>query len=198
MGQGHGISVLVRAWQITNDSKYLNVAHKAFASYERSIDHPGGICFAAKKASRRNYQNIITKIIYNLIMIITLDKKLLIEPLKAVTGVSEQKHSLAVLGNVLFKISEGELLMVCSDLEVEVSARVSCGVSETIETTIPGKKLLEIVKALSDEEEIKFNIEDTKTTITSGKSKFILATIPAKEFPYVGQNPQEKQKINVG
>ena len=131
-------------------------------------------------------------------MIITLDKKLLIEPLKAVTGVSEQKHSLAVLGNVLLKISEGELLMVCSDLEVEVSARVSCGVSEAIETTIPAKKLLEIVKALSDEEEIKFNIEDTKTTITSGKSKFILATIPAKEFPYVEQKPQEKQKINVG
>ena len=45
LGQGHGISVLVRAWKITNDSKYLNVAHKAFVSYERSIDHPGGICF---------------------------------------------------------------------------------------------------------------------------------------------------------
>ena len=130
-------------------------------------------------------------------MIITLDKKLLIEPLKAVTGVSEQKHSLPVLGNVLIKISEGELLMVCSDLEVEVSAKVNCGVNETIETTIPSKKLLEIVKALSNEEEIKFNIEETKTTITSAKSKFVLATIPAKEFPYAEQKTEEKQKINI-
>ena len=131
-------------------------------------------------------------------MIITLDKKLLIEPLKAVTGVSEQKHSMPVLGNVLFKISDGELLMVCSDLEVEVSARVNCGVNESIETTIPSKKLLEIVKALNDEEEIKFNIEDTKTTITSAKSKFVLATIPAKEFPYAEQKNEEKQKVNIG
>ena len=125
-------------------------------------------------------------------MIITLDKKLLIEPLKAVTGVSEQKHSMAVLGNVLIKISGGELLMVCSDLEVEVSARINCDVEESIETTMPSKKLLEIVKALNDEEEIKFNIEDTKTTITSAKSKFILATIPAKEFPYVEQKAEER------
>jgi DNA polymerase III subunit beta len=130
-------------------------------------------------------------------MIITLDKKLLIEPLKAVTGVSEQKHSMAVLGNVLIKISGGELLMVCSDLEVEVSARINCDVEESIETTMPSKKLLEIVKALNDEEEIKFNIEDTKTTITSAKSKFILATIPAKEFPYVEQKTEEKQTIDI-
>ena len=68
-------------------------------------------------------------------MIITLGKKLLIEPLRIVTGVSESKHSLAVLGNVLFKISEGKLLMVCSDLEVEVSSTISCDVKENLETT---------------------------------------------------------------
>jgi len=130
-------------------------------------------------------------------MIIALDKKLLIEPLRVVIGVSEQKHSQPVLGNVLFKISEGELLMVCSDLEVEVSATIACGVNENLETTIPGRKLLEIVKALGDDEEIKFNIEDTKTTITSGKSKFVLATIPAKDFPYTQQKNEEKQKINI-
>ena len=98
-------------------------------------------------------------------MIITLDKKLLIEPLKIVTGVSEQKHSQPVLGNVLFKISEGKLLMVCSDLEVEVSSVIPCDVKENLETTIPSRKLLEIVKALNDEEQIKFNVEETKTTI---------------------------------
>ena len=130
-------------------------------------------------------------------MIITLDKKLLIEPLKAVTGVSEQKHSVPVLSNMLFKVSEGKLLMVCSDLEVEISATVSCGVSENLETTIPSRKLLEIVKALNDEEEIKFNIEETKTTITSGKSKFVLATIPAKDFPHTQQKEEERQKINI-
>ena len=130
-------------------------------------------------------------------MIITLDKKLLIEPLRVVTGVSEQKHSQPVLGNVLFKISEGKLLMVCSDLEVEVSATIDCGVNENLETTIPGRKLLEIVKALNDEEEIKFNIEETKTTITSGKSKFVLGTISAKDFPYTQQKEEEKQKINI-
>jgi len=130
-------------------------------------------------------------------MIITLDKKLLIEPLRIVTGVSESKHSLAVLGNVLFKISEGKLLMVCSDLEVEVSSTISCDVKENLETKIPSKKLLEIVKALNDTEEIKFNIEETKTTITSGKSKFVLGTIPAKEFPQTQQKNEEKQKINI-
>jgi DNA polymerase-3 subunit beta len=111
--------------------------------------------------------------------------------------VSELKHRLAVLGNVLFKISEGKLSMVCSDLEVEVSSNTSCDVKENIETTIPSRKLLEIVKALDDKEEIKFNIEETKTTISSGKSKFVLGTIPAKEFPQTQQKNEEKQKINI-
>jgi len=45
LGQGHGISVLVRAWMITKDDLYINTAHKAFVSYEREISQYGGIGF---------------------------------------------------------------------------------------------------------------------------------------------------------
>jgi len=45
LAQGQGISVLVRANAITQDSAYIEVAKKAFASFERDIFQPGGVVY---------------------------------------------------------------------------------------------------------------------------------------------------------
>ncbi|MFH0780018.1 MAG: D-glucuronyl C5-epimerase family protein [Parcubacteria group bacterium] len=45
LGQGHGISVLLRAYLLTNDSKYLETANTAFKSFEFSTKTNGGVRF---------------------------------------------------------------------------------------------------------------------------------------------------------
>ena len=45
LGQGHGISVLLRAYLLTNDPKYLATAKTAFASFNYSTDVDGGVRF---------------------------------------------------------------------------------------------------------------------------------------------------------
>ncbi|MBL79373.1 MAG: hypothetical protein CMH70_05020 [Nitrosomonadaceae bacterium] len=45
LGQGHGISVLLRAWELTGEELYLELAHKAYVSYERLIGELGGVGF---------------------------------------------------------------------------------------------------------------------------------------------------------
>lgn len=131
-------------------------------------------------------------------MIIELDKNQIIENLKNIVSVSEKKQTMPILGNILFKYNQGELLMVASDLELEVSTKITIDLDGVFETTLPGKKMLDILRSLNTGDMVKFNIEETKTTITSGKSKFVLATIPAEDFPYANKEVVMEHKISVG
>ncbi len=62
-------------------------------------------------------------------------------------------------------------------------ANVVAESSDDFQTTIPARKLLDICKALPDGSVINFNIEDTRVSLTSGRSRFTLATLSAQDFP---------------
>ncbi|MFC1692658.1 D-glucuronyl C5-epimerase family protein [Candidatus Latescibacterota bacterium] len=49
LAQGQGISVLVRAYSLTKNEKYLTVAAKSFKSFERGIDDSGGVTYIDKE-----------------------------------------------------------------------------------------------------------------------------------------------------
>lgn len=48
LGQGHGISVLVRAYLLTEKAIYLNIAKKAFLAFRYPIDVDGGVKYIDK------------------------------------------------------------------------------------------------------------------------------------------------------
>jgi DNA polymerase-3 subunit beta len=53
------------------------------------------------------------------------------------------------------------------------------------EITVPGRKLLDICRALPEKTNITFTTEGERVAIRSGKSRFTLTTLPAAEFPVV-------------
>ena len=117
-------------------------------------------------------------------MIISIQREKLIDPLKQMVGVSEKKQTMPILGNVLLRSEEKMLLLVSSDLEVEVSTAIPYQIQETIDTTLPARKLLDILKSLPGTDLVDIEVNESKATIKSGKSKFTLATIPGADFPY--------------
>ena len=125
-------------------------------------------------------------------MIIKIQKEKLIEPLKNLVGVAEKKQTMPILGNVLFRADNQKLLIVGSDLEVEISTRIDYMVDGELNTTLPGRKLLDILKSLPGEEDVTIDFNDEKATIKSGKSRFVLASLPGSDFPY------DKEDIDYG
>ena len=117
-------------------------------------------------------------------MIISIQREKLIDPLKQMVGVSDKKQTMPILGNVLLRSEEKTLLLVSSDLEVEVSTAIPYQMQETIDTTLPARKLLDILKSLPGTDLVDIEVNESKATIKSGKSKFTLATIPGTDFPY--------------
>lgn len=108
----------------------------------------------------------------------------ILKPLQLATGTVERRHTLPILSNVLLDISDGILSITGTDLEVELIASVELvQASDDGKITVPAKKLFDICKGLSDSALIEFILEDDKLRIRSGRSKYSLSTLPAKDFP---------------
>jgi DNA polymerase-3 subunit beta len=120
----------------------------------------------------------------------SVQRDALLKSLTLVAGVVERRQTLAVLANVLFDLNGSTLSLTGTDLEVEITGRVELETpsSDNGQLTLPAKKLLDIVKSLSDGSIINFNLGDKqKVTVSAGRSRFTLATLPASDFPNVDE-----------
>ncbi|MFB2729931.1 DNA polymerase III subunit beta [Shewanella mangrovisoli] len=116
----------------------------------------------------------------------SIDRDALLKPLQLVCGAVERRHNLPILANLLVEVSGHSLKMTGTDLEVElVGQAVVHGDIEEGSTTVPAKKLLDIVKSLPEQSELKVEQQDNKWLLRSGRSRFSLATLPAEEYPNV-------------
>jgi len=118
-------------------------------------------------------------------MKIVTSKDNLLKPLQQVGGVVERRQTLPILANVLVCAENGNIHITATDLEVEMktSAVVEC--EGEADFTLPARKLLDIVKALPDEAEIKLSIEGERAILRSGRSRFTLGILPAQDYPAI-------------
>lgn len=124
-------------------------------------------------------------------------RETLLEPLQAVIGVVERRQTMPVLANVLLVAGENSGLSVtATDLEVELVASVEVSVEKGGEVTVPGRKLLDICRALPDGATVSFSLAGDKVTVRSGKSRFTLSTLPAGEFPTV-EDIKAQQRVTL-
>lgn len=117
----------------------------------------------------------------------TVSRDALLKPLNLVAGVVERRQTLPILANVLMVLEKDRLSLTGTDLEVELVGRLQLapGSGEPGELTVPARKLVDICKSLPEGSQISFSAEDGKVTVKSGRSRFTLSTLPAREFPNV-------------
>jgi len=118
-------------------------------------------------------------------MHITVKREDLLKPLSIVAGVVERRQTLPILSNIMLRYNGKELAFTGTDLEVEISAQISCKGGDSGEMTVPARKLHDICRALPSEALIDISLEKEKALIKSGKSRFRLLTMPATEFPAI-------------
>lgn len=114
-----------------------------------------------------------------------LSRDQLLKPVQAVAGVVERRQTMPVLANLQITAEEDRLTFTGTDLEVELVAEGTAVVGGGGEITVPGRKLLDICKALPEEAEIQAELKGERMQLKSGRSRFTLSTLPAAEFPVV-------------
>lgn len=113
-------------------------------------------------------------------------RETLLKPLSAVIGVVERRQTLPILSNVYLSIADKKLSVIGTDLEVELQAKVDLEhPGESIEMTVPGRKLMDICRSLPEDSELELIQEKEKVIVRSGRSRFSLSTLPASDFPLV-------------
>ncbi|MDH3537461.1 MAG: DNA polymerase III subunit beta, partial [Gammaproteobacteria bacterium] len=126
----------------------------------------------------------------------TIKREEILAPLQQVIGAVERRQTLPILGNVLLKSTGGDLSLTATDLEIEMVAGVPADTTDDFQTTIPARKLLDICKALPDGSEIAFNIDENRVSLTSARSRFTLASLPARDFPGLDEI-DEKESFSI-
>ncbi|KRG88390.1 DNA polymerase III subunit beta [Stenotrophomonas daejeonensis] len=117
----------------------------------------------------------------------TLQREAFLKPLAQVVNVVERRQTLPVLANFLVQVQGGQLSLTGTDLEVEMVSRIAVEDAQDGETTIPARKLFEIIRALPDGSRITVSQTGEKITVQAGRSRFTLATLPANDFPSVDE-----------
>ena len=108
----------------------------------------------------------------------------ILEPLSAVSGIIERRHTLPILSNVLIEPAESGLGFLATDIEIQITARASVGErGDARAITVGARKLLDILRALPESAEVTMQPQDKRLLVRAGKSRFMLQTLPAEDFP---------------
>ncbi len=129
-------------------------------------------------------------------MKLTAEREKLLAPLQAVIGVVERRQTMPVLANVLLSVRQGQLSITATDLEVELVAATEVSVQEAGDITVPGRKMLDILRALPEKVSVSLTMDGEKVILKAGRSRFTLTTLPASDFPVIDDiNAQQTVKI---
>ena len=109
-------------------------------------------------------------------MKLTAEREMLLAPLQAVIGVVERRQTMPVLANVLLSVLDGKLTIAATDLEVELVSGTEVAVVQSGDITVPGRKFLEILRALPEKSSVSLVTDGEKVLIKAGRSRFSLST----------------------
>lgn len=109
----------------------------------------------------------------------------ILNPLQSVIGVVERRQTMPILANVLLSARNNRLSITGTDLEVELVASSEASVQQPGDVTVPGRKLLDIFRALPEGVNVTMATEGERVIVRAGRSRFTLSSLPAAEYPVV-------------
>ncbi len=112
----------------------------------------------------------------------------LLDALQSVAGIVERRHTLPILANVLLRKTGADIELTTSDLEIQVRTQAELGGDAgNFATTVGARKLIDILRTLPSDQLVTLTAAQSKLTLTGGKSRFTLQTLPADDFPLVNE-----------
>lgn len=122
-------------------------------------------------------------------MKLSIERAALLRSLSHVQNVVERRTTIPILSNVKLAAEEGRLGLTATDMDLSLVAHEPAEVAKGGTTTIAAHTLFDIVRKLPDGSEvgIEQNGAGSEVTIRAARSVFNLPTLPADEFPAIGE-----------
>ncbi|MFI3242457.1 MAG: DNA polymerase III subunit beta [Alphaproteobacteria bacterium] len=123
-------------------------------------------------------------------MKIVIERANLLKTLSHVQSIVERRNTIPVLSNVKIEALGDGISFKATDMDTEITEITDAKTIEKGAVTAPAHMLYDIVRKLSDGSQIELTYPDEKNglSISTGRSKFSLATIPAEDFPVIASD----------
>jgi len=124
----------------------------------------------------------------------TAPKENILDELQLLQGIVEKRNTMPILANILMNVTEKDVELTGTDLEVGLKTHFTALIEKPGATTINGKKLFEIVKSLPESQDVTFEEKNDQMEIVSGESVFKLLCLGKEDYPQV---PEPKFERNI-
>ncbi len=120
--------------------------------------------------------------------LVTASRNSILRPLQIVSGIVERRQTLPILANILIRKQGEDVSFLSTDTEIQITTHAQVGSGEGDgATTVAARKLLDILRSLSDASDVSMSLSSKRLTVQSGKARFSLQTLEAEDFPTVAQ-----------
>jgi DNA polymerase-3 subunit beta len=123
-----------------------------------------------------------------------VEKEELLRCLYLVQGVVEKRSSLPILSHVLIEGLDEAVSLGATDLEVGIRQQCKATVKHTGAVTADARKLYEIVRELPPDRLTLRSSGEGWVEVSSGRSRFRMASFDPKEFPAITQTGTGEEK----
>ena len=114
----------------------------------------------------------------------SVSREQLLEKIQIASSVVERKQTMPILSNVLLEVDATGAVLTGTDLDTEVTATMELvEVGSGGNTTVPGRKMLDIAKSLPENSVIGVRKDGNQLSVSSGRSTFKLATLASQDYP---------------
>jgi DNA polymerase III subunit beta len=122
----------------------------------------------------------------------TVPKETILAELQLLQGIVEKRNTMPILANILMSVTEKEIELTGTDLEVGLKTHFEASIDKPGAVTVNGKKLFEIIKSLPDGLNATFEEKADQIEITAGESEFKVLGMPKEDYPQVPEPKFEK------
>ena len=116
-------------------------------------------------------------------------KSRLLKELDLAQGVAEKKTTIPILSNILIEATGTEVRLSATDLELGLECGCQAEVQQTGASTVPGKRLLEIIRSLPESDVQVKALENHYLEVKCERASFKLAGMAKDNFPALPQVP---------
>jgi DNA polymerase-3 subunit beta len=115
---------------------------------------------------------------------LTIERSAALPALQRITGIVQRRHTIEILANLALTASDAGLSIRGTDLDMEMIETVPAQVDGGGDITIPADKLFDIVRNSEAGSQVALKASSqTRMGISSGRSRFMVPTLPSDSFP---------------
>jgi DNA polymerase III subunit beta len=115
---------------------------------------------------------------------VSASRDALAERLSLVARGVSTRTAVLVLGGIQLRATDGRLQLAATDMELSLRASLDAEIDGEGEVVVPGRLLLDIVRALPENEvELEHRSDEAMLLVTSGSASYRIHTYASEDFP---------------